>query len=72
MMVELIKDSAWIQMHNLLFGYSSVEISIDDTKTAVKDAWERQQKGLFDPKSATKGLCDCIVFYNKYKSILDD
>ncbi|WP_136465206.1 hypothetical protein [Flagellimonas onchidii] len=71
-MFELVKESAWLQMHNLIHGYCSIDKTIDDTKRIVKDAWKRFHNGSFDPLNSTKGLCDCIEFYNRYKTLLDD
>lgn len=72
MIVDVIKDSAWLQIHNVLHGFASIDVDLEETKTIIKDASKRAEKGTFDPLKSSKGLIDCIVFYNKHKAVLDD
>lgn len=72
MFVDLIKENAWRNMHNVLHGGRAIFRTLKSTKEIVKDAHERKLNGKFSAKESTKGLIDCIEYYGRYKDILDD
>jgi len=72
MVIEAIKDTMWMNLHNLIHGNMAIHFCIDETKREVKQANERVEAKTFNASGTTKGFIDALVFYRKHKHIMDD